>query len=205
MGTRCNIIIRIPAHTITLPYNKVDGSPATRDIPEDQIILYRHWDGYPAETGSDLVWLMDALQRWPQSTFKTTADIRKLLFALSATRKLNHRIHQVEQYTTPYKYADYEETDSIHYDIEYLYTLTYAPNTDGNPQMTLEIKDRIYSKGWNAPAEDCLKHLRTIELTKPLPDWKAFNSYTVPCGHTDHLYGWIAGGESAYSQVEVMV
>lgn len=205
MGTRCNIIIRIPAYTQTLSYNKVDGTPATRHIPEEQIILYRHWDGYPAETGSDLVWLMDALQRWPQSTFHNTADIRKLLFALSATRRLNHRIYQVEQWASPYRYADYEDTDDLHGDIEYLYTLTYAFNTDGNPQTTLEINERDYSQGWDASVPDCFTRLRMINLTKPLPDWKTFHSYTIPSGHTDHLYGWIAGGESVYSQVEVMV
>lgn len=196
MGTRANIIIRIPAHTIKLPYTNKDGSAATRDVPHDEIILYRHWDGYPEETGTDLVWLLDALQRWDENTFRTTADIRATLFALSATKSLNYRLMQDEQWSTPYRYADYEDTGSIHGDIEFLYILTYLPNTEGNPHTTLDIEK-------TTPFTDERTVLRSIKLKKPLPNWMLFKDYTVPKEVRDSPYHYISDGEEIFSGVEV--
>lgn len=203
MGTRANIIIKIPEYTKQLNYKKPDGEWATRFIAEQQITLYRHNDGYPTETGADLVWLMDALQRWPSSSFPTVEVIKRTLFALSTHRELNRRLTSSAQ-SIQWDYQRYEYTDSIHGDIEYFYTLTYVPNTDGNPATTLEIKDRDYDLGWNEDRPDVfLKHHRTITLTKQLPSEDAFKAYLTPCGHYDHAYSWIACGEEAYSQVVV--
>lgn len=203
MGTRANITIRIPEYTRQLNYKLPSGEYASRVMPEEEIILYRHNDGYPAETGSDLVWLMDALQRWPSTSFPNAKVIQRTLFALSTHRELSRRLESTAQ-SIQWDYQSYETTDMLHADIEYSYIFTYVPNTDGNPQTTLEIYNRDYDLGWSESRPDVfLKHLRTIQLTKMLPDESAFKSYTVPCGHTDHLYAWIAEGESVYSQVEV--
>jgi len=203
MGTRANIIIRIPEYTKQLKHKKPDGEWATRFMPEEEITLYRHNDGYPSETGADLVWLMDALQRWPSSSFPNVKVIKRTLFALSTHRELNRRLNSNAQ-SIQWDYQRYQTTDGIHGDIEYLYVLTYTPNTDGNPATVLEIKDRNYELGWQESRPDVfLKHHRTITLKNPLPSEDAFRSYMTPCGHYDHVYGWVASGEDDYSQVEV--
>lgn len=202
MGTRTNIIIRIPEYTKVLNYKLPNGEFASRTMPEEEIILYRHWDGYPQETGADLVWLMDALQRWPAESFPNAEVIRRTLFALSTHRQLQRRVTSNAQSIT-WDYQSYEVTDQLHGDIEYLYTLTYKPKWTSNPEVSLEIQERDYSKGWDSPIADCFSHLRTIKLKKALPSEDAFKSYLTPCGHYDHVYAWVADGEEAYSHVEV--
>ena len=204
MGTRTNIIIRIPEYTKTMNYTRPDGSYATRHMEEQKIILYRHWDGYPSETGADLVWLMDALQRWDVRAFPNVLCITDTLFALSTHRKLQYRMIAGAAQLSSSRYQSYEKTDSIHGDIEYLYELTYIPNTYivnqdlVRQETTLEIKERV----WGG-SELVFNTIRTINLTSPLPSEEDFNKYIIPVEGYDNPYSFIAEGDEIAPQVVI--
>jgi hypothetical protein len=87
MATRSNIIIKF-------------GS--------SKLYLYRHWDGYPAVTGADLV------QKLRESKFNPKAFVNALL-----TEKRGGEGHDKDR-------AQYELTSEIHGDIQCLYRFEFA-------------------------------------------------------------------------------
>ena len=91
MGTRCNVIIIGKGF---------------------QIVLYRHWDGYPAETGAALLSALEARNAAEAADgFGAAALVRHLLSQAEGGRK------------------DFEITDALHGDIEHVYQIHWP---DGN-------------------------------------------------------------------------
>ena len=109
MGTRCNI--------------KIETGDTT-------LWIYRHWDGYPAETGNDLA--------------------RKLVNVKSADEFISKLIND----------DAYEVTTEQHGDIEYLYNIRFNtyPTWDGEtPSIHFETLKR---SGFNKDRdEDTFEHL----------------------------------------------
>ena len=109
MGTRCNIKI---------------------ETGDTMLWIYRHWDGYPAETGVDLA--------------------RKLVNVKSAGEFITKLIND----------DAYEVTTEQHGDIEYLYNITFKtyPTWDGEtPSIHFETLKR---SGFNKDRdEDTFEHL----------------------------------------------
>lgn len=201
MGTRANIIIKMPEYTKIMKHKLPNGEFASRTIPEEEIILYRHWDGYPEATGADLVWVMDALQRWPQTAFPNAAAIQRLLFTLSSNHNLYRQLHTTAA-ALESRYQSYQETSGIHGDIEYLYTLTYVPNTNGNPATTLEIKNRDYNVGWAVNDPDAfLKTCRTIDVKAEMSSEKAFIDFANTTAQEDFVYSRIAASATTEESV----
>jgi len=125
MGTRCNIIIKIPAWTEQLTYNLPSGEKATREHEEDLLWVYRHWDGYPEETGADLLCLADILLTQDPRSIRESKDVFKILQSMSIARDLNYMLKS--KFTIPYSLGKYEITTGQHGDIEWLYTVTLSP------------------------------------------------------------------------------
>ena len=90
MGTRCNVIFR------------TEGGP--------DVFIYRHWDGYPAETGAHLARLARVANRrgWSDG---------ELLAAILTARESSPRMGSSR------RSPSYELTNGIHGDIEHVYTL----------------------------------------------------------------------------------
>lgn len=91
MGTRCNVIVIGKGF---------------------QVVLYRHWDGYPAETGAALLSSLEARNAAEAADgFGAAALVRHLLSQGEDGRK------------------DFEITDALHGDIEHVYQIHWP---DGN-------------------------------------------------------------------------
>jgi hypothetical protein len=116
MGTRANIVIE---------YGKT------------RIFLYRHWDGYLASAGADLV---EAVNKRQSAT--------ELLGALLA-----------EKFDGEDK-AVYEITSGIHGDIEYLYRVKYPEYGDGMGWVLIGYAKRY---GWDKDLELSAVGLDTME------------------------------------------
>jgi len=108
MSTRANIIIK---------------------DSDAKLIFYRHSDGYPDYTGKDL---KDFVKGYTNGSFRDNA--------IQSAGHLILRGHQeYKKYTSmDWKVGAYEPTDSIHGDIEYLYTIDLE-------KRVLTCKD-VYSK-----------------------------------------------------------
>lgn len=125
MGTRCNIQIKMPEWEEQLTYNLPSGEKATRHHPEQNMWVYRHYDGYPEETGADLLCLADILLTQDQRSIRTIEDAYKMLNGMSVTRDLNYRISNPS--SIPYSLGRYQKTDQQHGDIEWVYTVMISP------------------------------------------------------------------------------
>ena len=99
MATRCNIIVE---------YGTADdaASPTTRRPAV--VTLYRHWDGYVACTGKHLA---DVLAE-PAAEAGARLTGSEVVARLLNTRDERGR-------------ADYQLTDSVHGDVEYVYHLSH--------------------------------------------------------------------------------
>ena len=107
MATRCNVILKDSKN-------------------DSKVYLYRHWDGYPGETGADLIkHLVPALD-----AKNGQRGFRAMLTSLvNAKRGGEGRDHDQPQY---------EVTDAIHGDIEHLYELSFnAGRANGHTSVLI--------------------------------------------------------------------
>jgi hypothetical protein len=93
-----------------------------------KLIFYRHSDGYPEWTGKDL---LEFVKGYTEGSLRDNA--------IQSAGWLILRGHEeFKQYSYDWKVGAYEPTDSIHGDIEYLYTIDLV-------KRVLTCKD-VYSK-----------------------------------------------------------
>jgi hypothetical protein len=89
MATRCNVMVSFEAN---------------------RLMLYRHWDGYLAETGADLA------QRLKAADFDALAFAKDLMFSKRGGEGFDKEQPQ------------YELTGDLHGDIEYFYIVRFCNN-----------------------------------------------------------------------------
>jgi hypothetical protein len=130
MGTRCNIVIEYGA---------------------SRVYLYRHWDGYLAETGADLA------RKLQESGAKGGESPTQFLQSLLDER------YDKQSYEDKAKRL-YEITDSIHGDIEYLYRVRFATAWSTTARVsTREIGYRTCAIGSERPEDVSGVHLGPLE------------------------------------------
>lgn len=118
MGTRCNIKV-------------IFGST--------KVMLYRHWDGYPAETGADLAKRLMAL---PASLASPTIFLRELLDATYEKQSYESAARQM-----------YEVTDEVHGDIDWAYVVKFS-QTFAAPSISVGVAEvRRGSGGLREPGD----------------------------------------------------
>ena len=111
MATRCNVIVRLSA--------------------DSTVILYRHWDGYPAVTGADLVTIA-------RKTFET-CDVYSMGTALVRALLETKRGGYGRDKDQP----QYELTDSIHGDVEHVYAFKpWEPWGSDTPEKGCSVEHR---------------------------------------------------------------
>lgn len=107
MGTRCNVSIILSE--------------------QSTIILYRHWDGYPSETGADLARIAT------RSLTKTVNHWNDMIgFARAVMAKKRGGTDGNGRRSRDYNQSQYELTDSIHGDIEYHYSFKKTDYVNGS-------------------------------------------------------------------------
>jgi hypothetical protein len=121
MGTRCNIKIKTGDTTLW---------------------IYRHWDGYPAATGNDLV--------------------RKLVNVKSADEFITKLIND----------DNYEVTTDQHGDIEYLYNITFTEYYTEVFKMEIRFETLERSGFSSEQDEDTFNHLDNYYRTQSDEDKK---------------------------------
>jgi hypothetical protein len=113
----------------------------------NQIILYRHWDGYPEATGSDL---------WRELQPLALSHMRgekPFLQAADYFQKTLIRLLSVRDEDSKNPRPDYEITDSIHGDIEYLYWINFDSYATDQERM-ITIGHRHLSIGTDQRTRD---------------------------------------------------
>jgi hypothetical protein len=120
MGTRMNLRITVEA----------------KYRPEEEMMIYRHYDGYPESVMPDLLCLIQVHLQNPNLTagknVKRTLDyisssVSGLLKRGFVSKEDEEPLPRLlNQYTS--KISQYEMTDSLHGDIEYFYELELAPS-----------------------------------------------------------------------------
>jgi hypothetical protein len=95
MSTRANIILSFTDYEQTL---------------QSKIILYRHCDGYPKETGKDIINILDSIKERKYLTNLYSYQLPDIFNAFMEKNK-----------NFPENLPCYSLTDSIHGDIEYCY------------------------------------------------------------------------------------
>ncbi len=94
-------------------------------VGDTRVFLYRHCDGYPAETGADLYEKVSAAYGTAEKHYADAALADRLVRAL------------LSEYYDPPTYAPeqhkpvYEITNGLHGDIEHVYTVSMAAAYDG--------------------------------------------------------------------------
>lgn len=96
---------------------------------ENQIILYRHWDGYPEATGSDL-W-----QELQYYALNHMSGKNPYLQAEDYFQLILVRLLSVRNEDSEHPRPDYEITSSIHGDIEYLYWVNFDSHATDRERM----------------------------------------------------------------------
>jgi len=156
MGTRCNVVVKLS--------------------PESQVILYRHWDGYPAVTGADLVTIA---RRTIETADPYSLGTHLLKALIAETRGGEGRDADKPQY---------ELTDSIHGDVEHVYTFTpWHPWGETVPEKNCSVEWRERS-GWG---EEAVWTVRTYPDLDSFvrrcinPELSAFRSRLAKVGQLD--------------------
>ena len=130
MGTRCNIKI---------------------ETGNTKLWVYRHWDGYPAETGVDLA--------------------RKLVNVKSSKEFINKLLND----------DAYEVTTGQHGDIEYLYNISFSKDYEKRASLKCITFETLERSGFNTNQdEDTFNHLNNYYRTQYDEDKKlSFKSYDL--------------------------
>lgn len=121
MSTRCNIVVRCYK---TVAY------------------LYRHCDGYPAETGADLIEKMRAAIGTPDFYMSPEGAADTFLRSLLSE-------HYEQQSYEKAPRPVYEITSDVHGDIEHLYTVTFPHRFDGAGPAPVEIRHAARPSDWH--------------------------------------------------------
>jgi len=153
MGTRTNISI----------------TTESKHRPEQEAMLYRHYDGYPESVMPDLLALVNIHLKNEHLTVSPTKVKQTLDFISSnvtgllkqaPSQKAGEEIKPrlLGQFQT--KISQYEETDGLHGDIEWFYDVALIEKF-----ATIEVYEVTYPKNdegeydWSLPMEDRLKSL----------------------------------------------
>ncbi len=135
--------------------------------PEQQMMIYRHYDGYPESVMPDLLTLVNIhlknehLTVSPNKTKQTLDFISSNVTGLLKQAPVQKAGEEIKprllgQFQT--KISQYEETDGLHGDIEYFYEVELIPQF-----ATIEVHEVSYPKNddgeydWSIPMEDRLK------------------------------------------------
>lgn len=121
MGTRTNIIVEYGA---------------------TKTFIYRHWDGYPAVTGFDLI-----------KHYRETNGAGEFVSALLGAKRENEDLPQ------------YEMTTEVHGDIEFLYVVKF--NRENN-QASFKVVERkaATEKDWPMITRDQIEDAKALDLAE---------------------------------------
>lgn len=166
MGTRCNVIIIGKGF---------------------QIVLYRHWDGYPAETGADLIRAVDGCKSFAvpaaREGYGAAAVVRSLL-----DLKEPDGVRSV-----------FEITDALHGDIEHVYQIHWP---DGRGSLLglkhAEVSSEAEIDDWRNRAKsydlDDFRAMVNLERVK-------INVRTAALRKASESWGRMAPAEDDYQPV----
>lgn len=135
--------------------------------PEESMMIYRHYDGYPESVMPDLLALVNIhiknghLTVTPNRAKQTLDFISSNVTGLLKQAPIQKAGEEIAprllgQFQT--KISQYEETDNLHGDIEWFYDLDLSPKF-----ASLEVYEVTYPKDeegkydWSVPTEDRLK------------------------------------------------
>lgn len=119
MGTRTNIIVEYGA---------------------TKTFIYRHWDGYPAVTGYDLIKL-----------YRETNGAGGFVSALLAAQRENEELPQ------------YELTTEVHGDIEFLYVIRFG-REDNKASFKVVERQAATEKDWPQIRKDEVDEAKVLDL-----------------------------------------
>ena len=125
MATRCNIIIK-------------DDS--------QELFFYRHWDGYPSNTGNDLINFIKSHYQSGKCRNNPQQSAGWLIIYGNISKRIRDVESSFPSSGDEWKVGDYEPTDSISGDAEYVYTIDLI-------KQTLVVNDiftgKKTTKRWN--------------------------------------------------------
>jgi hypothetical protein len=159
MGTRTNIRIT------------TEG----KHRPEEQMMIYRHYDGYPSAVMPDLFALCNIHLKSDNLT-QTPERAKKVLDFISMetqclTREAKWFSVKPEEFTPKYlqsyfsKLSQYEETDGFHGDIEYFYEVELIPSYASITSYSIKyVRDKEGNIDWSVPMENRLSLLHIYEI-----------------------------------------
>ena len=119
---------------------------------ENEINIYRHWDGYLAMTGYDL------LCHLLHSKLNPNKFLTKLLNSKNSPSTIREADNQ------------YELTSGIHGDSEYLYEIDFIMIDMTVKSINLKISNRVYGDNW-----EILHHLKNIKFDELYKKTKFIN------------------------------
>ncbi len=88
-------------------------------------VLYRHWDGYPSEV---LPSLARAFSAGGECQNAQPSSLAAFIIADGITTSMDDL-----------PYAEYEPTNDLHADVDYIYLVVASRNEDGDPRWAVEI------------------------------------------------------------------
>lgn len=136
MSTRANIIIT--------------------DQHGTKLYFYRHSDGYPESTGVDLKWFCEGYQKHMRDDAMQSAGWLVLHGAGPSGDPHNERCNKFRGYE--WKVGDYEPTDALHSDVEYIYVIDLE-------HMILETRE-TKTGYWDKPSLAKTKVIETYSISK---------------------------------------
>lgn len=140
MATRCNIIVRI-GQTI--------------------VYLYRHWDGYPAETGADLCTKLRAAESLKVAGNSITREAigSHLLLALLSEKRVGDG-YDADR-------AQYEVTTEIHGDVQWIYEFDFTEAQREDLYIPITVRERPRFSDWDDPSKwPVVYHKNTDEFAQ---------------------------------------